>query len=270
MEVKKWVLPIVIALKRPGKTGICSVWIIHFKSHFVESWKLQGSIPTPLIHNFDWQSARSWFREGLEKTCPLNTLMAYAALNFLWANPLPLPPFTVHPLRCQNPGRLAPPLAVQDDISTFVFTLIKQWSSLYETNPNNALFSGKSHKFRKNTVLVWSSSPPKKKVPFLDSSLYLQPSFFEMVFWMILITGDKKSVTLDLTIPPTSLVAGPNLSWQGSHGSRRPATRGERYVTIVGQKIFTQELPQCFRDFQRPNGSQGGFLTLENFLAFSV
>ena len=31
----------------------------------------------------------------------------------------PTPLHCCDPLRCQNPGRLAPPLAVQDDISTF-------------------------------------------------------------------------------------------------------------------------------------------------------
>ena len=94
------------------------------RGHVVESWKLQGSIQTPLIHNFTDKAHAVGSEKGQKKTCPLNTLRVHMAPNFWWPNPLPLPPFTVHPLRCQNPGRLAP-LAVQDDISTFVFTLIK-------------------------------------------------------------------------------------------------------------------------------------------------
>ena len=127
--------------------------------------------------------------------------MVYAALNFLWANPLPLPPFTVHPLRCQNPGRLAP-LAVQDDISTFVFTPIKTVIIIIWNQPKQCTFFMEIPQIQK--IYLFDPPPPPKKNGRIYGSLYLQPSFFWNGF----------------------LIAGPNLSWQGSHGSRRPSQQG--------------------------------------------
>lgn len=124
-----------------------------------------------------------------------------------------------------------------------------QTMHFFQGNPANS----------ENTIIyLFDPPPPKKKGP-IYWSLYFTAIVGDTHNWWQIFSYTWSHH------PPHFEQAGPNLSWQGSHGSRRPATRGERYVTIVGQKIFTQELPQCFRDFQRPNGSQGGFLSLEKF-----